>query len=379
MRGERTCIRVPETNDSPPSRNPCTMSLYPPPKQRLWLWFVWLGLFYATWSWLVFAHGDGPDALAHWPMAVAMAAGSYAAGSTPMGGGTVGFPILVLLFGEPAQLGRDFSFAVQSIGMVSASIFILARRQPLASAMLHGSLLGVTFGAPLGIFLVAPHVSALWIKLVFATLWGSFGILHLWRLDEIASHTGMTDFDERWDRRVGFTIGLLAGATVVAVSGVGVDMVLYTVLVLLCRTDLKIAIPTSVLIMAYASVIGITTKALFTGVQPGVYANWLAAAPVVALGAPLGAFVVEKIGRKPTLLVVAILCVGQLVWTLHDERATLGLVGIAVCLAAVGLCLAGFEALRRWGARLVARTTARARSRQEQAAAEDDRCSAVAP
>lgn len=354
------------------------MSLQPPRKRRLWLWFLWLACFYAVWAWLVFVHGDGRDALAHWPIAVAMAAGSYAAGSTPMGGGTVGFPILVLLFEQPAQLGRDFSFAVQSIGMVSASIFILARRQPLAAAMLHGALLGVTFGAPLGIFLVAPHVSALWIKLVFATLWGSFGLLHMWRLDEIAGHTGMTDFDERWDRRVGFAIGLLSGATVVAVSGVGVDMVLYTVLVLLCRTDLKIAIPTSVLIMAYASVVGIVTKVLFTGVQPGVYGNWLAAAPVVALGAPLGAFVVDKVGRKPTLLVVAVLCVGQLAWTLHDERATLGAGGIVVCLAAVGMCLAGFEALRLWGGRLVARTTARARSRQRGQTSGDDGCSAPA-
>ena len=337
------------------------MSIRPPRKRRLWLWFVWLAAFYAVWSWLMFGAGGAPDAVAHWPIAAAMAAGSYAAGSTPMGGGTVGFPILVLLFDQPAQLGRDFSLAVQSIGMVSASIFILARRVPVATAMLRGALLGVTIGLPLGIFAVAPFVPALWIKLVFATIWGSFGILHLWRIDEIAGHEGMTEFDERWDRRVGFTVGLLSGATVVAVSGVGVDMVLYTVLVLLCRTDLKIAIPTSVLIMAYASVVGIATKALCTGVQDGVYANWLAAAPVVALGAPVGAFVVEKIGRKPTLLVVAVLCVGQLGWTLHDESGVLGLFGITLTLGAVAACLAGFEGLRIWGGRIVARTTARRR------------------
>ena len=335
------------------------MSIRPPRAPRLWPWFLWLAAFYTTWSVLLFGFDGAALALAHWPIAAAMAAGSYAAGSTPMGGGTVGFPILVLLFEQPAQLGRDFSMAVQSVGMVSASIFILCRRQPLAFAMLRGALLGVTVGVPLGIFVVAPFVSALWIKLVFATIWGSFGILHLWRIGEIAGHSGMTDFDERWDRRVGFVVGLCSGATVVAVSGVGVDMVLYTVLVLLCRTDLKIAIPTSVLIMAYASLVGIGTKALFTGVQQGVYGNWLAAAPIVALGAPLGAFVVEKIGRKPTLLIVAVLCVGQLLWTLHDERATLGAFGVTITLGAVALCLGGFEALRAYGARLVARNEQR--------------------
>lgn len=329
------------------------MTIRERPRPHLWIWFLWLVLFYSAWSVLVFVMGHLETALAHWPMAVAMAVGSYAAGSTPMGGGTVGFPILVLLFDQPAELGRDFSFAVQSIGMTSASIFILARRQPLAGAMLKGSILGTTLGTPLGIFLVAPWVPGLWIKLVFAVVWGSFGILHLWRIREIVSHEGMTDFDEKWDQRVGFIVGLAASALFVSVSGVGVDMVLYTVLVLLCRADLKIAIPTSVIIMAYCSVLGILTKLAFTGVQPGVFENWLAAAPIVALGAPLGVFVVQYIGRKPTLLVVATLCVGQFVWTLSREAAALGITGIGLSLLAVGACLVGFERLRVRGGDLV--------------------------
>lgn len=329
------------------------MSILPAPKRRLWIWFLWLAGFYGVWIWLVAGMGLWPEAKANWPMALAMAIGSYAAGSTPMGGGTVGFPILVLLFDKSAELGRDFSFAVQSIGMTSASIFILARRQPLAGAMLKGAMIGATLGVPLGIFLVAPWVPALWIKLTFAVVWGSFGILHLRRIHEIASHEGMTDFDERWDIRLGLVAGFLSGATVVSVSGVGIDMVIYTILVLVCRADLKIAIPTSVIIMAYSSVLGILTKLAFTGVQEGVFGNWLAAAPVVALGAPLGVFVVELIGRKPTLIVVALLCVGQLVWTLLREQSLLGIGGLVLSVLAVMACLYGFERLRAWGAVLV--------------------------
>lgn len=331
------------------------MSLLPARKTHLWIWFLWLAAFYGTWSWLVFGRGQWDTVASHWPIALAMTFGSYVAGSTPMGGGTVGFPILVLLFDLPATLGRDFSFAVQSIGMTSASLFILCRRQPLAWAMLKGALLGSAIATPLGIWFVAPFVPELWIKVVFTVAWASFGVLHLYRLGEIAGHTGMTDFDERWDFRVGLVIGGLAGATVAAVTGVGIDMVLYAALVLLCRADLKIAIPTSVLIMAFTSVLGIAVKTFTTGVQPGVYENWLAAAPVVCLGAPLGAFMVNLIGRKPTLLFVALLCVGQFVWTCHAERAVLGPTGILLALAAVGACLLGFEKLRRWGARLAIR------------------------
>jgi small basic protein len=130
-------------------------------------------------------------------------------------------------------------------------------------------------------------------------------------------------------------------------------MALYTILVLLCRADLKIAIPSSVIIMAFGSVVGIVAKILTSGVQPGVYENWLAAAPIVALGAPLGVFAVELIGRKPTLLFVAALCVGQFIWTCWNERVALGPIGLAVSLASVGVMLFGFEKLRIWGGRIV--------------------------
>ncbi|MBN7825466.1 sulfite exporter TauE/SafE family protein [Bowmanella dokdonensis] len=330
------------------------MSILTRPKKYLWVWFLWLALFYGVWLWLMAGEGLWPTAVEHWPMALAMAIGSYAAGSTPMGGGTVGFPVLVLLFEQPASLGRDFSFAIQAIGMTSASIFILARRQPLAWAILTGAMLGALVGTPLGIFLIAPHIPELWIKLVFAVVWASFGLLHLYRLNEIAGHSGMTEFNENWDFRLGIWIGLLAGATVASVTGVGIDMVLYTALVLICRADLKIAIPTSVVIMAFTSVLGVAVKTVSgQGLQSGVFENWLAAAPVVALGAPLGVFIVARIGRKPTLMVVATLCVGQFVWTLFSEQKVLGLSGILISLFAVGACLAGFERLRGWGAELV--------------------------
>ena len=329
------------------------MTLVPERKRSLWIWWIWLLVFYTVWAWLVFGHDRWSDVREHGGIALAMALGSYAAGSTPMGGGTIGFPILVLLFGQSAELGRDFSFAIQAIGMTSASILILARRQPLAGAMVKGAMIGVLVGTPVGIFLVAPLVPSLWIKVTFAVVWAAFGLLHLWRLGEIAAHEGMTDFDERWDQRVGFGVGLLAGATVVSVTGVGVDMVLYTVLVLLCRADLKIAIPSSVVIMAFASIVGVAVKALEGGFQPGVYVNWLAAAPVVAIGAPLGVFAVQMIGRRPTLLFVAVLCVGQFVWTCFVERSALGVFGIVIAIGAVGAMLVGFERLRIWGGVLV--------------------------
>ena len=324
--------------------------------RRLFPWLLWLACFYAAWLTTVILGDHWHTLREHSAIAIAMSFGSYVAGSTPMGGGTVGFPILVLLFDHPAALGRDFSFAVQSIGMTSASIFILCQRQKLEWVLLRWSLIGSLIGTPLGILFIAPHVPNFLIKVVFAVVWASFGVLHLRRINDICANVGETPAAHAFDRRAGFWVGLLSGLTVAAITGVGIDMVLYAVMVLLMRADLKVAIPSSVIIMAFTSLIGIATKALFATVQPGVLENWLAAAPIVALGAPLGAFIVAKIGRKPTLLLVAGLCLAQFVWTLREERTTLGWVGVGLSIGAVALLNAGFEWLWRMGDRLERRS-----------------------
>lgn len=321
--------------------------------RRFWPFLVWLAMFYTVWVLIVSLNGFWPVVRDHWPIAAAMAAGSYFAGSTPMGGGTVGFPVLVLLFDLPATLGRNFGLAVQSIGMVSASIFILTARRTLDWALLRPALIGALIGTPLGAAFVAPFASDLLVKLVFAVTWASFGIIHWLKLNEIVKPEGPRHPHDRLDTPIGLVVGL-TGGVVASLTGIGIDMMIYTVLVLFYRADLKMAIPTSVLLMAFTSLVGISSNALLGQVNPALYAidpavfrNWLAAAPVVALGAPLGAVVVNYLPRKPTLLIVSTLCLGQFVWTLFKEGVA-GWALIAV-LAALGLLCAGFLWLFRLG------------------------------
>ncbi len=321
------------------------------------IWFfAWLAIFYAAWLAIVIRGNHLQDLLEHWPIAVAMAAGSYFAGSTPMGGGTVGFPVLVLMLDYPAVLGRDFSLAVQSIGMTSASIYILCRRQELEWPMLRSALVGALIGTPIGILYVAPNVSDLYIKLLFAAMWCSFGFLHLRRIGEITAYEGMTPHDVGFDHRVGFITGLAGGMTVASITGVGIDMMIYMVLVLWCHADLKIAIPTSVILMAFTSLVGIATKLLLGQVAPGTYENWLAAAPVVAIGAPVGALVVGYLGRRWTLYVVSILCVVQFAGTLLREKDSLAPWTLVATVLAIALFVAVFEVMYRQGRHLARRS-----------------------
>jgi uncharacterized membrane protein YfcA len=317
--------------------------------------FIWLAAFYSLWLALVIFGGQVETVLIHWPIAVAMAAGSYVAGSTPMGGGTVGFPVLVLLMDMPAALGRDFSFAVQSVGMTSASIYIFCSRQPLEWPMLRAAMAGATIGTPLGIMFIAPLASDLFIKLLFASIWCSFGVLHLQRIREITSYLGMTPHNLAFDNRAGVIVGFFGALTITSITGVGIDMMLYMVLVLLCHADLRIAIPTSVVLMAFTSLIGIAVKFMFGTFQLGTWENWLSAAPVVAIGAPFGALVVSKIGRRPTLWFVSILCVGQFGWTLIHERDVLTFWSLSAAFLGVILFLLVFQELYEHGYKMARR------------------------
>jgi hypothetical protein len=89
-------------------------------------------------------------------------------------------------------------------------------------------------------------VSYVTLRLNFATLLCSFGSLRL--------------------RRIGETIRLPRRHA---------DVMACMVLALLCQADHKIAIPTSVILMAFTSVVGIGTRLPTGSVQPGTFEKWL--------------------------------------------------------------------------------------------------------
>jgi uncharacterized membrane protein YfcA len=304
---------------------------------------LWVLGFECGWLLFVTASGSWPSVLGHWPIALAMLFGSYLAGSTPMGGGSVAFPVLVLLLGEPAALGRSFAFAIQALGMSSAVLYLLSAGRPLAWGVLRWALLGSLLATPIGVAWLAPRIPELGVKLVYAVVWASFGLITLSRLFELAGQTGMRDLGPGAERAAGLLAGAIGGGAIASVAGVGADMLLYSVLVLLFRADARLAIPTAVALMAFTSLVAVATGALVAALDPslpllhpGVAEHWLAAAPVVVLGAPLGALAVSLIPRTGTLGLVALLCLAQLAWVCAQAR--LSSAGIAwVVAAALGL------------------------------------------
>jgi uncharacterized protein len=309
-------------------------------------WYAYVGAFLAIWAVLMFGVGLLPDVLQQWPMALVMILGSLVAGSTPMGGGAVSFPFLVLWLGVAPDDARDFGLIIQALGMTSAMIFILCRRTTISGRVLVWTIAGASAGMLFGTVVVAPHIASNFVKLIFACMWMSFAILTMARNREFCSITGVRPISDQVAMRTGLLVGI-TGGVIASLIGLGVEMALYTVLVLLFRCDLKIAVPTAVSAMAVTSVIGTGTHLWMGDISREIVMKFLAAGPLVIFGAPIGTYIVSVVPRLWTLYFVSLLCVVQFVWTLHGLKRTAGeLVFVAL---AMGLAITIFYLMYRRG------------------------------
>jgi len=306
-------------------------------KASLKPWWVLTGIVLVAWVIVVAGYGYWPLVRAHSSMALVMILGSVVAGSTPMGGGSVSFPILVYAFGELPENARNFGLAIQALGMTSALVFIFCRRVPVQTRLLICSCAGAAAGMIGGTFLVGPYASRALVKLLFSCLWMSFAILTLARNREFCSLKGKPVLEWSVALRAGLPIGLVGGL-IASLIGVGLEMIIYTVLVLVFRCDLKMAVPTAVCATAVTSVIGILLHLGIGDVPAAVFGEWLAAAPVVVFGAPIGTYLVSVISRMKILYFVSGLCVFQFAWALKEAalRPT-GLLFVAGALAGASL------------------------------------------
>ncbi len=295
-------------------------------------WYAYIGVFLAVWAVLMFGFGLLPEVVRQWPIALVMILGSVVAGSTPMGGGAVSFPFLVLWLGIPPDIARNFGLVIQALGMTSAMIFILCRRIHIQGRILIWTIIGAAAGMLIGTVGIAPHVASNFVKLIFACMWMSFAILTIVKNREFCAHSGVHPIEKPVAIRVGLLVGV-TGGIVASIIGIGVEMALYTVLVLLYRCDLKIAVPTAVSAMAVTSVMGLAVHLWLGDIPRDVVMKFLAAGPIVIFGAPIGTYIVSVIPRIRTLYFVSTLCIIQFIWTLNRlERTTTEWIFVAVAM-----------------------------------------------
>ncbi|OAD21050.1 membrane protein containing DUF81, partial [Candidatus Thiomargarita nelsonii] len=111
---------------------------------------------------------------------------------------------------------------------------------------------------------------------------------------------------------VGFVGGMMSGLV-----GNGIDIITFSVMVLLFRLSEKIATPTSVILMAINALVGFALHAfVIGGFTPLVHAYWQAAIPVVVVGAPVGAIISSLLSRMTIVRILIVLIMIEVISSL---------------------------------------------------------------
>lgn len=236
----------------------------------------------------------------HWLYALMMVFGSAIAGFTPEGGGAVAFPILSLYFKITPMAARDFSLAIQSIGMVSAAIWILTRKGHSLSTFRWVPFYAlINFAGFIFMSSIYHLVAFKVVQMLFVSLALSFILAYLFTRGNGVEDK--VDIDSK-ERLIIFSIWSFIGGCASAMFGTGSDMLIYIALTCYYSMKEKISTDISIVLMAVVTVFGIAYRGLvLDAVQPEVYHMWLAAAPVVLFFAPFGNILLGWV-KKETML-----------------------------------------------------------------------------
>ena len=231
-----------------------------------------------------------------WPASMTMVFGSFIAGATPAGGGAVAFPVFTKLLEVATDTARTHALMIQSVGMSMATIFILSRGIPFYRRVVKWACLGGAIGMTCGtlfLHLPDPYPKVLFTAVVFA--FGiNFAISH-WFL----KLQPKPDLPEQWGprNRVHFILAGLVGGTISSVTGSGIDLICFILMTLCYGLLERRSIPTSVIIMAGMSVLGFFLHGAVLRDTAEAEKFWLVSVPIVAMGAPFGAFVAAHLPR----------------------------------------------------------------------------------
>jgi uncharacterized protein len=152
-----------------PDRSVLTLNL----AMALTVWVLWLAL----------GRNLAISSMAHyWRISVTMVFGSFSGGATSEGGGGIAFPVLTKVLHIPATQARLFTYAIQTVGMGTASLTILFLRVPIERRFLcfatPAAIAGVIFSGTM----IAPYVKATEVRVFFSVLMTSVAIASSFRI-----------------------------------------------------------------------------------------------------------------------------------------------------------------------------------------------------
>lgn len=253
----------------------------------------------ATWACYLFENDYFHLFSENWFMSVTMLFASFIAGATSEGGGAVAFPVMTLLFKIKPTVARDFSLMIQSFGMIMAAVSIFIFKIKVLPRVILFATLGGILGLILGFHFLNNLMPPAYIKMFFTSFWLSFGI-SLYLMSKHSSDFNKQTLSEFGFKEVSifFLIGVFGGA-ITSLTGTGIDIVTFSILTLVYRVCLKVATPTTVVLMGVNSLIGFMYKAnVLGGMDQNSWNYLLVCIPIVIIGAPVGAIFISNKSRK---------------------------------------------------------------------------------
>ncbi|WP_045825807.1 sulfite exporter TauE/SafE family protein [Teredinibacter turnerae] len=251
-----------------------------------------------------------------WLIAPIMALGSFVAGATFLGGGAVAFPALTKILHTDPAVAKSFSLAIQSIGMTSASLYILLRVRNFPWHFIGIFLPPAFAGITLSLAVIEPFIDATDLRVMFTLFVLGFLAIYLWVYRDRKTHyvdlPPLSRLDVQLTLKAGFLGGILAG-----LLGSGADLIAFCLLALYFRLELKLATQCSVIVMASVSLVGVLLQGtVFQTLPAELTPLWLIAAPVVLVGAPVGAEFCRRIKPRNLLLFVCFIVFAEVISTL---------------------------------------------------------------
>jgi len=281
----------------------------------LFILIVWSG-------WLLYTLPNSWQIIAdYWQVTLTMIFGSIVAGATSEGGGAIAFPVFTKLLHIAPLDAKVFSLAIQSMGMLAASITIIMMRIQVLWWVIIWVSLGGFCGLTMGL-LMASLIPAEFIRMLFTMMAVSLALTLAFLNADLTHKRVLMPVLHYKEVFILVSVGGVGGL-ISGLVGSGVDMLSFSVLVLLFRVSECIATPTSVILMAVHSIFGILIQVcVLEGINPQVQAYWLAAVPVVIVGAPLGALLCSQMQFYHIRYVLISLIMLELVsslWILHFD------------------------------------------------------------
>jgi len=322
---------------------------------------IWLGFVTLAGHW-----GRVSD---QWASALTMVFGSFVAGSTPQGGGAVAFPVFTKVLDIDASVARTFSLCIQSIGMTAASASIIINRRVVAwRAVAISAPVAVSAFVISAIVLGDPdtpfwpsRLPGAYVKVSFTLLVAAMALV-VWSGYRVQILERVQALDLSGPRVVAaLVLAAIAGGMASALTGSGADVISYLAVVVVIGLSPRVGVPTTVIVMTTVSLAGLVLYGVVDGqlnvsvvddavvaiggrpvemvdgaaqfvsvssiagggaaavgldaLRFDLFGLWLAAVPVVAFGAPLGAWATSRVTDRQLVRFVVVLAVVETVST----------------------------------------------------------------